>query len=82
MAVRIVRSHGGLVGFDRPSTDLPVLADEDDDPVMKLTTECITTPFDKALVQCVLSSNQVGACFESFEDRRGSTSGLKPHRVR
>jgi hypothetical protein len=68
--------------IDRPSLDLSELVDETDDPVMKLTTECLTTPFDRELVRCVLSSNRVERCFHSFEARRGVTSSLKLRRVR
>lgn len=36
----------------------------------ELVRECLTTPFDRELVQCVQMTARPRRCFESFERRR------------
>ena len=36
----------------------------------ELVRECLTTPFDRKLVECVQSSGRTRSCFQSFERRR------------
>jgi hypothetical protein len=41
----------------------------DDDAVLERTTKCLTTPYDRALVECVRSSGAIVQCYEAFEAR-------------
>ena len=43
-----------------------------DSEVLERTTECLTTPYDRDLVQCVTSGAAPRACLRSFQARRGS----------
>jgi hypothetical protein len=36
----------------------------------ELVRQCLTTPFDRKLVQCVQLSGRTRSCFQSFERRR------------
>jgi len=52
----------------------------DEDPVLELTTECLTTPYDRELVACGMSSVSPRVCLRQFERRRGITPGLNSPR--
>jgi hypothetical protein len=54
----------------RPASEREVLLI--DDTVVKLTTECLTRPYDKALVSCVGKGGVPRACLARFEGRSGA----------
>jgi hypothetical protein len=39
--------------------------------VLERTTECLTTPYDRELLQCVTSGVAPRSCFRAFQARRG-----------
>jgi hypothetical protein len=42
-----------------------------EDTVLKMTTQCLTRPYDREMVECVVSGAAPKACFASFESRSG-----------
>lgn len=47
------------------------LRSDEEDEVMKRTTQCLTTPYDKALVGCVEAARDIVGCYRAFEARHG-----------
>ena len=43
----------------------------DDDAVLERTTKCLTTPYDRELVECVRASGEILQCYRAFEARHG-----------
>ena len=41
-----------------------------DEAILDRTTECLTTPYDRELVQCVTTGAPARRCFGAFESRR------------
>lgn len=68
MAVRWVESTGWRGALRRGQ----VGEDEFEDEVLKRTTLCITTPYDRDLVACVDARRAVLACYQAFESRHGA----------
>jgi hypothetical protein len=91
-AVRVAQLQGIAVrplprsDFEPEPTDQEQAQQDEDelsDPIMSLTTECITTPFDREVVSCVLSAKaSPRACFRAFAARHGGTSDLLRDRIR
>jgi len=48
-----------------------------DDTVVKLTTECLTRPYDKELVSCVGNGGVPRTCLARFEARAEARSGAR-----
>ena len=46
-----------------------VRAAPEDGAVLERTTACLTTPYDRELVECVRASSAIVACYEAFEAR-------------
>lgn len=44
----------------------------DDDVVLERTTACLTTPYDKELIECVRAGRAIMQCYEAFEARHGA----------
>jgi hypothetical protein len=66
LAVRwILAEHGGGIHLGTRRIVLP------ESLVMERTTECLTTPYDQELVQCVTSGTNPRACLRAFQARRG-----------
>lgn len=42
----------------------------DEDEVLRRTTLCLTTPYDRALVACVQAGGGIEGCYRAFEFRR------------
>jgi hypothetical protein len=42
----------------------------DEDAVLERTTECLTTPYDRELIECVRARGTIVPCYEAFEARR------------
>jgi hypothetical protein len=44
---------------------------QEDDAVLERTTLCLTTPYDRELVECVRVRGAIVDCYEAFEARHG-----------
>lgn len=44
----------------------------DDDVVLERTTACLTTPYDRELIECVRAGRAIVQCYEAFEARHGA----------
>lgn len=76
MAVRWVNleslgRHGLRLGRHAPGPWGLELGGEEEDEVMKRTTLCLTTPYDRALVACVEGVGNIVGCYRAFEARHG-----------
>lgn len=54
-------------------------AEDEEDPVLRRTTECLTTPYDRALVSCVTSGSPTQSCWLAFVARHGSVRTMNRH---
>jgi len=59
-----------VVGADRYIT--PVIAAQ----IERQTQECLTRPYDRELLRCVLLTREARVCLASFRARTGSDQGL------
>jgi hypothetical protein len=64
--VNAVRWGGGLAPRGRH-----VRFARDDDAVLERTTLCLTTPYDRELLECVRVRGTIVDCYEAFEARHG-----------
>lgn len=64
--VNAVRWGGGVAPRGRR-----VRFARDDDAVLERTTLCLTTPYDRQLVECVRVRGAIVDCYEAFEARHG-----------
>jgi hypothetical protein len=68
LAVRWVGSVRGGPGVGLRGRRARVAAN--DDAVLERTTACLTTPYDRVLLECVRASGAIVQCYEAFEARR------------
>jgi hypothetical protein len=62
--VKSVRSAAAVGPRGRRPRLLP-----DEDAVLERTTVCLTTPYDRELVDCVRARGDIVQCYEAFEAR-------------
>jgi hypothetical protein len=71
LALRLERGRVAPLGRYRTLEPLTLEEDEEEDPVMTRTTECLTEPYDRELVTCVMSGRPAVPCLRAFQARRG-----------
>jgi hypothetical protein len=69
LAVQWVRAEHPSLALRIPD---PEETEEGAEAVLERTTECLTTPYDRELVDCVVAKSNLRACAAAFDQRHAA----------